>query len=167
MNTDSLQSIAEMAITLLGVSGLVTVFLSRGDLHLIDKLRFIGIVSSGVIVAIFAFLPSWVAGSAPITPEVWQACSIGAIVFQLLTTPIVFVIAGREAVTLVREVVPLPLNVLIQLMIPATLVLHLMNAVSWPIEPNQVTYEVCLFLALLFGTLMFVSIVLFRPKTGT
>ena len=160
---ESLQSIAEMAVALLGVAGLVTVFLAKGELHLFDKVRFVTIVNCGLLIVVFAFVPSWISGGEAIEPSEWRLAAAGAILLQLLMLPLALRLVGREMFGYLNEVVPMPIVLLAQLISVLILGLHALNVLSWPFESNSVLYQMCLLLTLLYGALMFVSIVLFRP----
>lgn len=71
MIADTLLTIAEIAITMVGVSVLVTVFLSRGKLHAYDVERFVYIAVSSVLTALLAFVPLWLSRVLDDTVLVW------------------------------------------------------------------------------------------------
>ena len=61
IETETLLNYAEIAMGLMGVSGLVAVFMSRGPLAAADKLRFAIIVLGCCNMVLFAHLPIWLA----------------------------------------------------------------------------------------------------------
>ena len=56
---------------MVGVSVLVTVFLSRGKLHAYDVERFVYIAVSSVLTALLAFVPLWLSRVLDDTVLVW------------------------------------------------------------------------------------------------
>ena len=61
---DTLFTLAEMAVAMFSVAGLIAVFLTKGTLQPTDRIRFLMIVIAGIMLAVFGFVPVWVARHA-------------------------------------------------------------------------------------------------------
>jgi hypothetical protein len=164
MQYESLYNLAEMAITMIGIAGLVTVFLSKGDLHPFDKFRFIAIVLIGFSVAILAYTPIWINGTNEPHVNSWRIGASIAIGLQLtfLSTSAWL---GRS---MIREglLAPKSFGFLLTIVALSIFAGNSINALSWPFQSNRILYELCLFLLLLMVALQFVSLVIFRPPTS-
>jgi len=160
---ESLLNIAEMAITMVGISALVAVFLSKGKLHPFDIERFVYVAMSGVLTALLAYLPIWL-GSVVVDPvQIWQFASSACLVMSIAT--------GTWLV-LYEKQHPLPPS----LVIPGSytvanygvgltvLLLAIANIVGWPATSNGTIYEMTLFAILVHITIHFVGIAILRPE---
>ena len=72
---ESLYTIAEIAVALLGVSGLVAVFLAKGRLHPWDRARFSYIAMFSAQTVLLAFIPIWLARHMSHFTTVWALSS--------------------------------------------------------------------------------------------
>jgi hypothetical protein len=80
VNNDALFTLSEIAVTMVGVSGLVAIFLSKGNLQPADRVRFISILGLGILAAFFAYVPYWMSKYVTEDSSVWQFSSILAVV---------------------------------------------------------------------------------------
>ncbi len=166
MDQGTLVTIAEIGVTIVGVAGLVAVFLSRGGLHPIDRLRFMMIVKSGMIAAFAAYVPIWISRYVEDSISVWQyssALALVLVILTLLTTALSrYGRVGNQLISAVpraaRFFAAIPLVLLTLL---AT------NAFSWPVTSNQTVYEVFLFVAIFQAVTQFISMVMYRAPTET
>ncbi len=55
--SDELLTIAELAVGLAGFSGVVVVFRGQGGLRLVDRFRFLSVLSQALTVLVLAFVP--------------------------------------------------------------------------------------------------------------
>ena len=165
VNHDALFTLSEIAVTMVGVSGLVAIFLSKGNLHPADRVRFVLILGLGILAAFFAYVPYWMSKYVIDASAVWQFSSILAVaaVFTLVI-PLGIFMHAREAL---QAVVPKFVLLGASIIPLSAFMAHLINAVSWPINANSTLYEVALFLTILNMTFHFGSLVLYRdPKPG-
>lgn len=148
---------------MVGVSGLVAIFLSKGALQPADRVRFILILGLGILAAFFAYVPYWMSKYITDTSQVWQFSSILAVVTVVtLVIPLGVLMHAREAL---RAVVPRFVLLGASIVPSSAFMAHLINAVSWPILANSTLYEVALFLTILNMTFHFGSLVLYRDPT--
>lgn len=163
VNHEALFTLSEMAVTMVGVSGLVAIFLSKGNLQQADRVRFVLILGLGILAAFFAYVPYWMSKYVTDASSVWQFSSILAVVaVATLVIPLGMLMHAREAL---QAVVP-KLVLLVASIFPlSAFMAHLINAVSWPIKANSTLYELALFLTILNMTFHFGSLVLYRDPT--
>ena len=163
VNHDALFTLSEIAVTMVGVSGLVAIFLSKGNLQPADRVRFVLILGLGILAAFFAYVPYWMSKYVTDASSVWQFSSILAVVaVSTLVIPLGIFMHGLEAL---QAVVP-KFVLLVGSIFPLTaFIAHLINALSWPINANSTLYEVALFLTILNMTFHFGSLVLYRDPT--
>ena len=163
VNHDALFTLSEIAVTMVGVSGLVAIFLSKGNLQPADRVRFILILGLGILAAFFAYVPYWMSKYVTDASSVWQFSSILAIVAVFtLVVPLGIFMQAREAL---QSVVPRFVLLGASIFPLSAFMAHLINAVSWPINANSTLYEVALFLTILNMTFHFGSLVLYRDPT--
>jgi hypothetical protein len=163
VNHDALFTLSEIAVTMVGVSGLVAIFLSKGNLQQADRVRFVLILGLGILAAFFAFVPYWVSKYVTDASSVWQFSSILAVVVvSTLVIPLGIFLHAREAL---QAVVPKFVHFAGSIFPFLAFMAHLINAVSWPINANSTLYEVALFLTILNMTFHFGSLVLYRDPT--
>ena len=160
VNHDALFTLSEIAVTMVGVSGLVAIFLSKGNLQPADRVRFILILGLGILAAFFAYVPYWISKYVTDASSVWQFSSILAVVaVATLVIPLGILMHGREAL---KAVVPKFVLLVASILPFSALMAHLINAVSWPINANSTLYELALFLIIINMTFHFGSLVLYR-----
>jgi len=163
VNHDALFTLSEIAVTMVGVSGLVAIFLSKGNLQPADRVRFILILGLGILAAFFAYVPYWMSKYVTDASSVWQFSSILAVVAVFtLVIPLGILMHGREAL---KAVVPKFVLLVASILPFSALMAHLINAVSWPISANSTLYELALFLIIINMTFHFGSLVLYRDPT--
>ena len=163
VNHDALFTLSEIAVTMVGVSGLVAIFLSKGNLQPADRVRFILILGLGILAAFFAYVPYWMSKYVTDASSVWQFSSILAVVaVSTLVIPLGIFMHAREAL---QAVVPKFVHLGASIFPLSAFMAHLINAVSWPINANSTLYEVALFLTILNMTFHFGSLVLYRDPT--
>ena len=163
---DALFTIAEISVGLVGVTGLVVAFMSKGRMHITDTLRFSLIVSVGFTTALLSFTPYWVSRFTTNPELVWQVSScIG------IATFVIFALATRSSVQkhletverLIAQVSP-ALRYGPPVMQGTSVILYVTNAISWPIESNSTFYEIALFIGI--GYMMFLIAVLVVVRYG-
>ena len=160
VNYEALFTLSEIAVTMVGVSGLVAIFLSKGNLQPADRVRFVLILGLGILAAFFAYVPYWMSKYVTDASSVWQFSSILAVaaVFTLVI-PLGIFMRAREAL---RAVVPKFVLLGASIFPLSAFIAHLINAVSWPINANSTLYELALFLIVINMTFHFGSLVLYR-----
>ena len=165
VNHEALFTLSEIAVTMVGVSGLVAIFLSKGNLQPADRVRFVLILGLGILAAFFAYVPYWMSKYVTDASSVWQFSSILAVVAVFtLVIPLGILMHAREAL---QAVVPKFVLLGASIFPLSAFMAHLINAVSWPINANSTLYEVALFLTILNMTFHFGSLVLYRHPTLT
>jgi hypothetical protein len=163
VNHEALFTLSEIAVTMIGVSGLVAIFLSKGNLQPADRVRFVLILGLGILVAFFAYIPYWMSKYVTDASSVWQFSSILAVLaVSALVIPLGILMHAREAL---QAVVPKLVHLGASIFPLLAFIAHLINAVSWPINANSTLYEVALFLIILNMTFHFGSLVLYREPT--
>ena len=163
VNHEALFTLSEIAVTMVGVSGLVAIFLSKGNLQPADRVRFVLILGLGILAAFFAYVPYWMSKYVTDASSVWQFSSILAVVaVATLVIPLGILMHAREAL---RAVVPKFVLHVASIFPLSAFMAHLINAVSWPINANSTLYELALFLTILNMTFHFGSLVLYRDPT--
>jgi hypothetical protein len=157
--TETLLTIAELAIGLAGFSAVVAAFTIRGELSPTDRSRFIWLFTTAFVAALLAFVPSMLSEAGLADATLWRASSGIWIVAWLISTGIFAIGLLRRdpskwrprwsALTLVPSVLNLALVV--------------MNVwgVAW--EPSGAVYIFSTLLWLCAAALVFMSIVLERP----
>lgn len=160
VNYEALFTLSEMAVTMVGVSGLVAIFLSKVNLHPADRVRFVLILGLGILAAFFAYVPYWISKYVTDASSVWQFSSILAVVTVCtLVIPLGIFMHAREAL---RAVVPKFVLFGASVFPLFAFMAHLINAISWPINANSTLYELALFLIIINMTFHFGSLVLYR-----
>jgi len=145
---------------MVGVSGLVAIFLSKGNLQPADRVRFVLILGLGILVAFFAYVPYWMSTYVIDAALVWQFSSMLVVLaVSTLVIPLGVVMHAREAL---QAVVPKFVHLGASILPLLAFIAHLVNAVSWPIDANSTLYEMALFLIILNMTFHFGSLVLYR-----
>jgi len=166
INLPALFTLSEIAITMIGLSGLVAIFLSKGSLQPADRLRFYVILVLGIIAALLGYVPYWVSNYVTDALLVWKYSSIFALLLVItsLTVPVLFFMIKDAAIDL--RLIQTK-SILIASLIPPLVILTmlLINALSWPINANSTLYELALFFMIVRMTVNFGSLVLFRART--
>jgi hypothetical protein len=157
--TNSLLTIAQLAVGLIGVSAIVSVFLSRGELHPFDRWRFAAIVLIGMLVVFGAFVPIWTGYLLVESDRIWRAASMISIVVGLLFAVPAIRYAAREFGRPTRGTYLGAVGICGL----GNLGLLAINALAWPLPPNQLIYELALFTGLVQLAIYFVDLTIFRP----
>ena len=163
VDLEALFNLAEMAITMIGVAGLVAVFLSKGGLQAADRFRFTGILMLGINAALLAYVPYWVSKYTADLESVWQISSIFGLLWIVPSVFIVFILLAKDALENIGSVMSKPIRIVGGLFAPVTLTLLFLNALSWPFDANSTVYEFALLLMLGSMTFQFGSLVIHRP----
>lgn len=157
----TLLGLAQLAISLIGVSGIVAVFLTTRPIATLDSARFLAIVATGCLVAFLSFVPVWLSRlSADI--NIWQV----AAGIALVTSIIVNLLVGAFAHSTFGQVAQSHSGQHIIARIGASLLtliiiaLMLANIFAWPVQPNATLYEVMLFVGLVQMAIAFAALVL-------
>lgn len=161
-STDSLPTIAEIALGLAGFTAVVAAFTRPGGLAAADRWRFVVLFGIAIQVLLLSFVPialrsagvseliTWRASSAAFA-SVWGAT--GFLVFRTLRSR--------------WRMDPEPtLGGALPVFIPAgfNFLLQISNLVGWPAAPNFVSYLSGLLILLYVGAVFFAFLVLYRPK---
>ena len=160
-DTSTLTSIAELAISLIGVSGIVAVFLTSKPISPLKSARFMIIVATGSLVAFLGFVPIWLSRYLTDEATVWQYSAIIA----LALSAIVNIVVGAVAHTTFKQVTASfsgdsPLGRIAASVLTLIVVaLMLVNIFGWPIAPNRSVYEIMLFVGLVQMAIAFASLV--------
>ena len=162
---DALFTLAELAITMIGVAGLVAVFLSKGGLKAADRFRFTGILVLGINAALLAYIPYWASKYVSSVESIWRFSSIFALVWIVPSLLIVSFLLAKDALEDIGTVMSGPIKIAGALFAPTTIAVFLMNALSWPVNSNSTLYELAVLLMLGSMTFQFGSLVMHRPLT--
>ena len=160
--SDELLTIAELAVGLAGIAGLVVAFTRHGRLVPTDRFRFIALFSQALFVATLAFAPFGFHHAGRAGPALWSASSGVMVVLMVCTAWWVGVHLRPE---FSQEERP-PKWFYMSVYIPATfnLLLQIANFVGWPMESGVLSYLVGLLLWLSVPALLFASLVLYRAE---
>jgi hypothetical protein len=161
VNLDALFTLSEIAVTMIGVSGLVAIFLSNGNLQPADRVRFYVILVLGILAAFFAYVPYWVSGYVTDDAAIWRFSSTLALLLMVptMSIPVLFLM---RPVQVLRQTMPWYMFFAALLFPIITLTSFLMNALSWPQAANSTLFEIALFFMIGNMTFQFGSLVLFR-----
>jgi len=159
---EELLTIAQIAVGLAGVSGVVAAFLQRGGLPAADRLRFVALFATAFIALILAFVPIafWYAGLGQV--PLWRLSSAAMAFFGM-----VGLVSYPVGLRLVRASLAITARVWqTMLLIPtiANLLLQFANSVTWFWQPGFLPYLVGMLVWLYTSGLVFVTIVLYRPQ---
>ncbi len=161
-NADNLLTLAEISVALAALSGLVAVFLSRGELNLLDKFRFSLIIAVACTNTLCAFVPLWVERWVRDEESIWRIASIICVVVA-----VTFGAAILYRLPSIYPLVPSDVSLGRRLLEPLVFGLGgtilVLNTVGWPLPPNATAHELFLVLGLFAMALLFASIVLIRP----
>ena len=158
----TLLGLAQLAIGLLGVSGIVAVFLTARPIGSLDSARFLTIVATGCLVAFLAFVPVWLNRHFATDVNIWQVASGIALVMSILVNLLV----GAFAHTSFKQVAQshsgthLIARVGAGLLTLIIILLMFANILSWPVESNATVYEIMLFVGLVQMAISFASLVI-------
>ncbi len=160
--SDELLTIAELAVGLAGIAGLVVAFTRHGRLFPVDRFRFIVLFSQALFVATLAFVPFGFHHAGRAGPALWSASSGVMVVLMVCTAWWVRVHLHPEFSPEERP----PKWFYVALYGPATfnLLLQIANFVGWPMESGVLSYLVGLLLWLSVPALLFASLVLYRAE---
>ena len=89
VDNDTLLTIAELAVGLIGVSGIVVVFMSRSGIDPVDRMRFVLLLTNGMIVVVAAFIPIWIALFVEEVQTIWRLSSMCGLGLALPITVLV------------------------------------------------------------------------------
>jgi hypothetical protein len=165
VNLDALFTLSEIAVTMIGVSGLVAIFLSNGNLEPADRLRFYVILTLGILAALLGYVPYWASKYIGDAYSVWKFSSVVALMLLVPTVsmPILLFMNPMKALKTAVPNLFIFFNSLFPIAVATT---FLTNALSWPVEANSTLYEIALFLMIGDMTFQFGSLVLFRARTS-
>ncbi len=161
--SDELLTIAELAVGLAGIGGLVVAFTRQGRLSAIDRFRFIVLFSQALFVAVLAFVPFGFHHAGRAGPALWSASSGVMVVLWVCSAWWVGVHLRPDSFSPEED---LPKSLFVALVGPATfsLLLQIANFVGWPMESGVLSYLVGLLLWLSAPALVFASLVLNRAE---
>ncbi len=163
--TNELLAIAQIAVALAGFSVVAAAFLQDGGLHPVDRVRFAAIFSTAFAALALAFVPILLDHLGISGSRLWSISS-----FVMLA--IVFVAFGawlpvhRGVASALAMESSLPT---LTLLVPGivNLVLQIGNVGGWLWQPSFVTYLIGLLIPLYITGVLFVHVVLYRPRTGS
>lgn len=159
---EELLTIAEITVGIAGFSGVVAAFLQRGGLHEVDRRRFVNLFLTAFTALALAFVPIALSQLVDDPDRLWRLSSATMIGAWILGTMV-----GYFAVfPAIRAHVYFDTSVFSLLMIPSVLnlALQLANAGGWLWRPGFLAYLCGLFIYLYAAGMMFVFIVLYRPR---
>ena len=160
--SDELLTIAELAVGLAGIAGLIVAFTRHGKLLPMDRFRFIVLFSQALFVAVLAFVPFGFHHAGRGGPALWSPSSGVMVVLMVCTTWWLIVHLGPAISPEERP----PKWFYAAVYGPATfnLLLQITNFVGWPMESGVLSYLVGLLLWLSVPALVFASLVLNRAE---
>ncbi|MEM7363556.1 MAG: hypothetical protein AAF525_05995 [Pseudomonadota bacterium] len=162
-DVDPLYTFAELAITMVGVSGIVAVFRGHGSIHPADQFRFYMIVFVGMLATVAAFLPTWVDNFVDDAETLWQVCAGVVLAGQVTANPILVRHARVSGVfQMLWASATTPFLIVMFSLLTIAVTANLANIIAWPFGANQILYEVVLMTAILQMALQFLSLVAFR-----
>lgn len=155
-------NIAQIAVGLAGVSGVVAAFLQRGGLPAADRLRFVALFATAFIALILAFVPIalWYAGLEQVL--LWRLSSALMTLFGIVG--LVSYPPGLRLVQSHLEITARVWQTLLLVPAIANVLLQLANTVTWFWQPGFLPYLVGMLVWLYTAGLEFVTIVLYRPQ---
>jgi hypothetical protein len=158
---DELLTIAEIAVGLAGLSGVIAVFIQRGGLSPADRLRFLALFGTAFAALVLAFVPIALAYSGFKNQDIWQISSV-TMVFAGLVGLVPLPFGQRTIRKEFKTTTSLPT---VFLLVPSgiNLAIQLVNAGGWIWQPNLVPYLIGMLVYLYAIAFFFVIIVLFRP----
>ena len=158
--SDELLTIAELAVGLAGIAGLVVAFTRQGRLSPTDRFRFIALFSQALFAAGLAFVPFGFHHAGKVGPEIWSASS-GVMVVVWVFTAWWLGIHLRPEFSAEED---LPRSFWVALLGPSVLSLFLQiaNFIGWPTAPGVLPYLFGLLAWLLVSALLFATIILYR-----
>ena len=161
--SDELLTIAELAVGLASIAGLVVAFTRHGRLLPTDRFRFISLFSQALYVAILAFVPFGFHHVGKIGPALWSASSGVMVVLWVFTAWWMGVHLRPDFFAPEEE---LPKSFVVALLGPPTfnLLLQIANFVGWPTEPGVFSYLVGLLIWLSVPALLFAALILYRAE---
>ena len=161
--SDELLTIAELAVGLAGIAGLVVAFTRHGRLLPTDRFRFIVLFSQALFVAALAFVPFGFHHAGQAGPALWSASSGIMVLLWVCSAWWVGVHLRPDSFSPGED---LPKSFYVALAGPATfsLLLQIANFVGWPMESGVLSYLVGLLLWLSIPALVFAALVLNRAE---
>lgn len=160
--SDELLTIAELAVGLAGIAGLVVAFTHEGKLGSTDRYRFIALFSLALFAAVLAFVPFGFHHSGKVGPAVWSASSGVMVVLWVCSAWWIGVYLRPDFSA--EEL--LPRSVSVAFIGPPTfnLLLQIANFVGWPMEPGAASYVIGLLIWLSIPALLFAVLILYRAR---
>ena len=160
--SDELLTIAELAVGLAGIAGLVVAFTRHGKLLPTDRFRFISLFSQALFVAVLAFVPFGFHHAGKVGPAVWSASSGVMVVLWVVTAWWM----GFHLRPDFSQAENLPKSLAVAFYGPPTfnLLLQIANFVGWPMEPGVLLYLVGLLIWLSVPALLFAALILYRAE---
>ena len=163
IENDVLLTLAELAVGLIGVSGIVAVFLTKGRLHSADQLRFISIVVNGMLVVVFALVPIWTNSFIEDDESLWRFSSSAGLIITFLIWPPLRLYAVRHPEAYSFNPGTYHTTTVIAVLSVALVAL---NVIGWPLPPNGVFYQISLLGPLVQVGILFASLVVVRPEAS-
>ncbi len=159
--SDELLTIAELAVGLAGIAGLVVAFTRQGRLSAIDRFRFIVLFSQALFVATLAFVPFGFHHAGRAGPVLWSASSGVMVVLMVCTA---WWVSHLRPAFSPEDLPPKWFYVAVFGSATFNLLLQIANFVGWPMESGVLSYLVGLLLWLSVPALIFAALVLYRPE---
>ncbi len=157
--SDELLTIAELAVGLAGIAGLVVAFTRHGKLLPIDRFRFIVLFSQALFVAVLAFVPFGFHHAGRAGPALWSPSSGVMVVLMVCTA---WWVSHLRPAFSPEDLPPKWFYVAVFGSATFNLLLQIANFVGWPMESGVLSYLVGLLIRLSFPAILFASLVLYR-----
>ena len=166
VETESLHTIAEVAAGLAGFAAVMTGLRvssskARERVSSLDRVRLYHMLGSAITVVIFALMPSWIHKLGGVEQDVWFYSTLALITFTALGLVLLFLLSGVQAGKIIYSDWLKGMNVIA--VFSFALVFSILA--SWPIEPNQMSYELILICGLINMTYTFGNMVVERGDT--
>jgi hypothetical protein len=158
--SDELLTIAELAIGLAGFSGVAVVFRGQGGLRLVDRFRFLAVLSQSLAVLILAFVPFGFHHAGQTGQALWMGSSAVMVVFWLLAAWILG-FRFRPDFSVQDEQLPKSVEAAIWCIATLNLLLAVANLVGWPLRSGALFYLAALICWLMITGFLFATLVLY------
>ena len=162
--SDELLTIAELAIGLAGFSGVVVVFRGQGGLRLVDRFRFLSVLSQALTVLVLAFVPFGFHYAGQSGQALWMGSSAVMVVF-LLSSAWLLGIRFRPDFSVQDEQLPKSVEAVIWCVSTLNLLLAVANLVGWPLRSGVLFYLAALISWLLVAGFLFATLVIYGAST--
>ncbi len=163
--SDELLTIAELAIGLAGFSGVAVVFRGREGLRIVDRYRFMSVLSVSLSVLVLAFVPFGFHHAGQVGPALWMGSSAIMVVFWFSSAWLLGV-RFRPDFSAVDEQLPKQVEFVIWGLGTLNLVLAVANLSGWPMQSGALFYLAALVSWLVVAAFLFAFLVLFGANTN-